>query len=242
MRSTTRSVRSRNFCSDSWPFAEDAEGAGHGLARVALLDDGRGQRVVAGLAVGPQLLHRRHHQREERRQQLLQQVADVEVLLPRLADHRRRVDRVAAVGDGVDAEHRVVVPQRVVAVVVAERPFGSPLERRHLAHQRELARRDDRMRVAERARHPGQPLPGDERREQQLGDVLGQRRDRRQDQRRRPAEHHRGRQRPGRRPRPRRSGTRRPCRSASACRCWSRRGRAAGTWPGCGRGPRGDSV
>ena len=71
-------------------LAEDAERARHRLARVALLHDGRGQRVVAGLAVGPQRLDRRHHHREERRQQLLQQVADEEVLLARLADHRGR--------------------------------------------------------------------------------------------------------------------------------------------------------
>ena len=92
-----------------------------------------------------------------------------------------------------------------------------------------------RMRMAERAWHPGQPLAGDQRRQQQLRDVLGQRRDRRQDQRRRPAQHHRGRQRLAGRPRPRRSGIPRPCRSASACRCWPRRRRGAGTWPGCGR-------
>ena len=53
------------------PFAQDAKRAGHGLALVPLLDHRSRQRVVAGLAVRPQLLHRRHHQREQRRQQFL---------------------------------------------------------------------------------------------------------------------------------------------------------------------------
>ena len=81
--------------SDNCPSPEDAERARHRLALVALLDDRAGQRVIAGLAVRPQLLDRRHHQRKQRRQQLLQQVADEEVLLARLADDGRRVDRVA---------------------------------------------------------------------------------------------------------------------------------------------------
>jgi hypothetical protein len=48
------------------PFSEDPERAGHRLARVPLLHDRAGERVVAGLAVRPQLLHRRHHERKER--------------------------------------------------------------------------------------------------------------------------------------------------------------------------------
>ena len=76
-------------------FAEDPEGAGHRLARVAIADDRRGERVVAGLAVRPQVAHAGHHQREQRRQQFLKQVADEEVLLARLADDGRR-DRSAS--------------------------------------------------------------------------------------------------------------------------------------------------
>ena len=130
------------------PFAEDPERAGHRLALVALLDDGRGERVIAGLAVRPEPLDRRHHQREQRRQQLLQEIADEEVLLARLADDGRRKDRIVAMRDALHLEHRVVVLQRVVAVVIAERPLGTPQLRRHLADQRELRVGDQRMRTA----------------------------------------------------------------------------------------------
>ena len=79
------------------PFAEDPERAGHRLALVALLDDGGRERVVAGLAVRPEPFDRGHDERKERRQQVLQQVADEEVLLPRLADDGGRKNRVGAV-------------------------------------------------------------------------------------------------------------------------------------------------
>src|ERR1044071_1621662 len=169
------------------PFAQDAERARHRLPRIALLHHRGAQRVVAGLAIGPQLLHRGHHQRKERRQQLLQQIADEEVLLPRLPHHRRRIDRVPAVRHALHREHRVVVRQRVVAVVVAEGPFGLAHARRHLVHERELGRRDERVRAL--TVHLRQPLAGDERGEHQLGYVLGQRCDGRQNERRRAAEH-----------------------------------------------------
>ena len=107
----------------------------------------RAERVIAGFAVGPEILDGRHDQREQRRQQLLQQVADEEVLLPRLADHRGGIDRVAPVRERAHAEDRVVVPQRVVAVVIAERPLRSPFARRHFADQRELRVGDERMRT-----------------------------------------------------------------------------------------------
>ena len=135
-------------------LAEDAERRGHRLALVALADHGRGERVVAGLAVGPEVDDARHHEREERREQLLQQVADEEVLLARLADDRRRVDRVLAAGRAPStSEHRVVVAQRVVAVVVAERPFRPAQPRRHVADERDLGVGDERVR--RRARRSG---------------------------------------------------------------------------------------
>jgi hypothetical protein len=119
-------------------LAEDAEGRGHGLALVALLHDSRGERVVTGLSVRPQVHHPRHHEGEQGRKQLLEQVAEVEVLLPRLAHDGGRVDRIASMAEVRDLEHRVVVPQRVVAVVVAEGALGPPNARRDLADEREL--------------------------------------------------------------------------------------------------------
>ena len=164
----------------------------HRLAPVALPHDRRGQRVIAGLAVRPQPAHRRHHQREQRRQQRLQQVADEEVLLPRLADDGGRIDRVAPPGEPLDLEHRVVVLQRVVAVVIAERPLRLAHVRADTAHQRELGVGDQRVRAA--AGDERQARARDQRRQHQLRHVLGQRRDGRQDQRRRSAEEHRDRQ------------------------------------------------
>ena len=46
-----------------------------------------------------------------------------------------------------DFEYRIVVLQRIVTVVIPERPFGLPHVRRHFADQRELGGRDQRMRA-----------------------------------------------------------------------------------------------
>ena len=56
-----------------------------------------------------------------------------------------------AMRDPLDLKDRVVVLQRVVAVVIAERALGPPQLRRHLADQRELGVGDERMRAAARA-------------------------------------------------------------------------------------------
>src|ERR1051325_11991247 len=67
------------------PFTEDSEGARHCLASVPLLHDRRRQRVITGFSVRPETFYRGHDEREQRRQPLLQQIADVEVLLSRLS-------------------------------------------------------------------------------------------------------------------------------------------------------------
>ena len=70
--------------------------------------------------------------------------------------------------------------------MVAEGTFGPADTRRDVAHERHLRRGHEGMRtgtVAER-----QLLPGDERGQHQLGNVLGQRRHRGQHDRRRPAQ------------------------------------------------------
>ena len=168
------------------PFAEDPKGAGHRFARVALLHDGGGQRVITRFAVGPELLDGRHDHWKQRRQQFLQQIADEEVLLSRLPDHGGRKDGVVPPGDTLHVKNRIVVLQRVIAVVVAEWPFRPTGARRHRAHQGELGASHQGMRP--RALDQPQSLAGDERRQHQLRHVLRQRGNGRQNQRRRAAQ------------------------------------------------------
>ena len=112
------------------------------------------------------------------------------ILLPRLADDRGRIDGVLAMRHPVDGENRVVVGQRVVTVVVAERPLGPPDARRHRAQQCELRAADQAMGAA--AAHYRQPIAGKQRRQHQLGHVLRKRRDGGQHQRGRTAEKYGG--------------------------------------------------
>ncbi len=127
------------------PFTEDAKGAGHRLSPVPLLHDRRGEGMVTSLPVRPEASDGRHDQRKERREQLLEQVSDEEIFLPRLTNHRSREDGVASVGQTLHLEDRIVVLQRVVAVVIAERALRLPKVWRNLAHQRELRSSDDRV-------------------------------------------------------------------------------------------------
>ncbi|OQC34248.1 MAG: hypothetical protein BWX64_02801 [Acidobacteria bacterium ADurb.Bin051] len=76
--------------------------------------------------------------------------------------------------------------------MVAERPLGVAYPGRHAADEGDLGRGDERMRP--RPRHPPEPFAGEQRGEEELGHVLRQRRDRGEDQRRRPAEEDRRRQ------------------------------------------------
>src|ERR1700730_2277263 len=81
------------------PLAQDAKGGRHGFPLVALLDDRRRQRMVARLAVGPEIFARRNDEGKERREQLLEQVADEEALLTGLSHHGGWIDGVPPVGD-----------------------------------------------------------------------------------------------------------------------------------------------
>jgi hypothetical protein len=65
-------------------------------------------------------------------------------------------------GQLLDGKHRVLVLQRVIAVVVAKRPLGPPQAGRHLPHQGKLRAGDQRMGVAIGARDLGQALAGNE--------------------------------------------------------------------------------
>src|SRR5688572_30200704 len=84
-----------------------------------------------------------------------------------------------------DVEHRVVVLQRVIPVVIAERALGLAHLRRDLPHQRELRVRDQRMGMTAGCAGLWKPLTGYQRREHQLGHVLRKRRDRRRSEERR---------------------------------------------------------
>ncbi len=144
--------------------------------------------MKARLSIGPEVANARHHEREERREQFLQVIADVEIFLARFADDGRRIDRVAAVKDGVNMKDRVVVPQRVVAVVIAERAFRSSFVRWDVPGERELGFGNQPL--PSRQRPPGHfKLPACQYGcQHQLRHVFGQGRNRRQNQGRRAAE------------------------------------------------------
>ena len=99
-----------------------------------------------GLAVTPEVSHAGHHQGEDRRQQRLQVIADKEILLTRFTHHRRGIDRVAPVRNCLAAENRIVVLQRIVAVVIAEGAFGFALVRPRLTDEREFSFRHQPVR------------------------------------------------------------------------------------------------
>src|SRR5438067_13935836 len=107
------------------------------------------------LAIRPEIAHARHDEWEKRREKFLQVVADEEIFLTWLADNRRRIDRIAAMKDCLDVEDRIIVLQRVVTVMIAERSFGSALVRRNMTDQSKLCFRNEPVSCAERIlRHP----------------------------------------------------------------------------------------
>ena len=155
-------------------LAQDAKGEFHGLAWIALFDDDSRQRVIAGLAVAPHGLDRGHYQLAQGRHELLDVGAEEHVFLWRLADNGGREDGVFAVIEALGLEYRVVVLQRVIAVVIAERPLGLAHVRRHHAFNGEFGFGDQGQRGA---LHAAQALALQQRGQNQLGQILGQRRD-----------------------------------------------------------------
>ena len=141
------SVSSRNFVSESWPSPRMRKPAESASRRVSFPDDRRGQRMKTGLAVAPQIANRRHHERKQRRQQLLQIIADKKIFLTRLADDRRRIDRVFAMKNRVGSENRIIVLQRIITVMIAERAFGPSLVRRDVAADRKFRFGDQAMTI-----------------------------------------------------------------------------------------------
>ena len=104
----------------------------------------------------------------------LRGLAEPRVLLRRLADHDRRIDRIAAHGQRRQVEDGEPLGRRVVAGVVAERPLVGQLVLRDVALEDDLRVRGhvdcDRLRADELDR-----LAAEEAGEHQLVDVLRQR-------------------------------------------------------------------
>src|SRR5882724_1132831 len=94
--------------------------------------------MEAGLDIRPQIADARHHQRKERRKELLQIISDEEIFLARFADHRSGIDCLATMEDCFDVENRIVMLQRVIAVVIPEWSLGSPFMRRRVTNQGKL--------------------------------------------------------------------------------------------------------
>src|SRR5690606_26557925 len=139
-------------------------------------------------AIAPKVSDRRHHKRKKRRQQLLKIISDEKVLLSRLAHNRRGPDRILAVKDGVRVENRIIVRQRIIAVMIAERAFGTAFTRRNVADDREIRLSEQlTVCVAERILHCSDLLADKKRCEQQLRNSFGQWGDRRENKRRRTA-------------------------------------------------------
>src|SRR5215510_9627007 len=89
-------------------------------------------------AVSPKINNRWHNYRKQRRQELLKIVADKEVFLSRLANHRCRIDRIATMEDSSALEDRIIVLQRVVAVVIAKWSLGLSFVRWCVSNQGEF--------------------------------------------------------------------------------------------------------
>ena len=123
----------------------------------------------------------------------MQEVAEIEVFLARLPDHGRGDDGVGATTDRVELDDRVVVFQRVVAVVIAEGSLRLAHVGAHSSDESDLRLSDEGVR-ADRVLRERESFADEERSEQKFADVLGERGDRRRGERGRSAEEHRHRE------------------------------------------------
>ena len=165
-------------------FSEDAEGVGQGFPAVTFPDHRRGEGMEAGFRVGPQVPHPRHGHREGGGEEALQKLSQVVILLFRLADDGGRIDGILPVMDLFDVENREIMGQGVIAVMVAEGSFLTPLVGRNFAGKDKFGLGDDGVSPSLRS-NDGQLFPQDEGGEHKLGKELGYRCDGRGDQRRR---------------------------------------------------------
>ena len=114
---------------------------------------------------------------DHRQEDALGGFAQVRVFHGRRADDDRLVNRIAPVRDRGDVQHRVLVGQRVVAGVIAERPFGAHIIRVHVAFDDELGRGGD-FQVDGLAFDHFDALAADETGKEHLVDLRRQRRGR----------------------------------------------------------------
>src|SRR5688572_8087663 len=91
---------------------------------------------------------------------------------------------------GIGMKHGIVVRQRIVSVVIAERSFRFSLVWRHMSDEGEFAIGEQTM-PAKRIVCGPDLFIRKQRSEHQLGNIFRKRSDRRNDQRRRPAEKYR---------------------------------------------------
>jgi hypothetical protein len=98
-----------------------------GLHRIALLDRYQHTVVEAALLGQVHVHHLGQSEAEEGQEQAFCGLAQMRVLHGSLPHDGGGIDGVPPVGDGGHVEHRIVVCQRVVAGVVTERSFPSPL-------------------------------------------------------------------------------------------------------------------
>ena len=170
-----------------------------------------------------------HRHADRRQEDALRRLAEPRVLLRRLADDDRRIDRVAPHRHRGEVEDRERLRRRVVAGVVAERALLGQLVLLDVALEDDLRVRrhveGDRLRA-----HELDGLAAQEAGEHQLVDVLRQRRARRV---RRAPDRCRARPRPRSSRRSRGSRRARPCGSASASRSRAGRASACGTCRRC---------
>jgi len=122
-------VTRRNLVSESWPSPRIRWACHESFSPVSLAHDRCGDRMNTGLVVRPDRHHSVHHQRIERREELLQEFADIVIFLGWPTYHRCRKDGVFPVVNLLDLEDWIFMCQRIVAVMIAERPLPAPFVR-----------------------------------------------------------------------------------------------------------------
>ncbi|OPZ81423.1 MAG: hypothetical protein BWY76_03038 [bacterium ADurb.Bin429] len=150
----------------------------HHLARMAgkLFFDGDDGQVVKDAGDGQVQVHDlRQHHLHQRQEEALGDFAQVTILHRRPADDSGGVDGIFPMRDGGDMEDGVVVRQRVVSGVVAERSFPAALAGVHVALDDEISV-GGHLQVVRQALHHLHRLAAQEAGEDHLVNAFRQRR------------------------------------------------------------------